>query len=952
MDDIIKDFLIESTENLDRLDQELVQLESDPASKDLLASIFRTIHTIKGSCGFLGFARLEKVAHAGESLLSRLREHELTLTAEVTSGLLAMVDAVRHMLSEIQSTGNDGENDYPELLETLKKLQGLNGATSPTKPAAEQPPAATEQVAAPVAEVAEITVQKEEPPAAFENPPAPESAPQKKTKKTTKAARGPQSGDGQHRPVSGKLGGLLVERGHIRPEDLALALAEQEQGDQRRVGEILVSLGLCKLEDVLAAQQILETRGREDGVETVRVGVKLLDQLMNLVGELVLARNQLLQYSNSTSDSGFHAISQRVDLIASELQEGVMKTRMQPIRNVWNKFPRTVRDLALSCGKEVALDMEGQETELDRTVLEAVKDPLTHLLRNSIDHGIELPEARQRAGKPAAGHVSLRAFHEGGQVNIEISDDGAGLNTEKIRATAVQRGVIPAEQAARMAERDIFNLIFLPGFSTAEKVTNVSGRGVGMDVVRTNLEKIGGSVDLHSTAGKGTAVRIKIPLTLAIVPALVVRCGGERFAIPQMSLTELVRLESKAAIEVVHGAPVYRLRGQLLPLVYLRAVLGAKAEGTTPESRTAAVDLVDFAAAREKHLQWISRLQDMLDGKATLTIDQACSYRDCPLGKWLYGGGMREWGDMAEMRALEQAHRHFHGLVRDVVVAKVDGFDANAHKAFAGVAPLTRQIVDLLKAVENKRALAMENVNLVVLQAGSRQFGLIVDDILDTEEIVVKPLPRQLKGIGIYAGATIMGDGSVALILDVLGLAQRSNLLTESHDKAGEVAGGVSGEEARQNEQAGALARDAVLLAENGPEGRVAIPLHSVARLEEFPGSVIEYAGTQPVMQYRGEIIPLVRLSEVVPAAEAAAESEGSPIHVVVYREKELTVGLIVDRMLDIVSVGAEVQAVNPRPGVTGTCVVGQRVTDVLDVGVIVRAAIARFREVHSGAEF
>src|SRR5271168_223563 len=314
---------------------------------------------------------------------------------------------------------------------------------------------------------------------------------------------------------------------------------------------------------------------------SIRVDVALLDKLMNLVGELVLARNQVLQFSNAADDPAIVAPSHRLNQITSELQEGVMKTRMQPIGNIWSKFPRTVRDVATSCGKQVRIEMFGQETELDKTIIEAIKDPLTHLVRNSVDHGIERPEARVAAGKNAKGCLHLRAYHEGGQVNIEISDDGAGLNVERIRKKAVERALISPEQATRMTERETFNLIFLPGFSTAEKVTNVSGRGVGMDVVKTNVEKIGGAVDVQSTLGRGTTVRVKIPLTLAIIPALVVTCGGERYAIPQVSLLELVRIEADEVgkgIELVHGAPVYRLRGRLLPLVYLNRELKLAAE--------------------------------------------------------------------------------------------------------------------------------------------------------------------------------------------------------------------------------------------------------------------------------------------------------------------------------------------------------------------------------------
>jgi two-component system chemotaxis sensor kinase CheA len=834
MDEIVKDFLIESNENLDRLDQELVKLESEPSSKELLASIFRTIHTIKGSCGFLGFAHLEKVAHAGESLLSLLRDGKLTLTEEVTSGLLAMVDAVRGMLGEIQATEHDGENDYPELRDQLKLLQGGENAKAvpppvtasaeshtpaPAAPSADDgasvpaPPSAGSAVSPQATKIRILEVepapQTPETPAPLQEPAAPSSV-----------ATAPS-----HRPVAGKIGGILVERGSVKAEDLVTALREQEMGDQRRVGEILVALGLSSREDVLAAQQILESRGRESGVETVRVGVNLLDKLMNLVGELVLARNQLLQFSNTAQDAGFHAVSQRMNLIATELQEDVMKTRMQPIGNIWNKFPRTVRDLAHSCGKEVRLEMIGQDTELDRTIIEAIKDPLTHLVRNSMDHGIESPEARKRAGKDATGVLTLRAFHEGGQVNIEISDDGAGLNVDRIRKKAVERGLTSGEQAARMPDRDIFNLIFLPGFSTAERITNVSGRGVGMDVVKTNVEKIGGTVDVQSTAGKGTTVRVKIPLTLAIIPALVVRCSGERFAIPQISLTELVRLESGKAIETVHGAPVYRLRGQLLPLVYLSQTLNARK----------------------------SRKDD------TKIEDQT---------------------------------------------------------------------------LESEKENALGNVNIVVLQAEGQPFGLVVDDILDTEEIVVKPLGKQLKGISAYSGATIMGDGRIALILDVLGLAQRAKVIAEARDSARD-------EQHSETSKAESRNDHALLLAENGLEGRVAIPLSLVARLEEFPRTVIERAGTQEVMQYRGQIIPLVRLSAIIPAtSDAEMLANANSIQVVVYTEGKRTVGLIVDRIVDIVEERAAVESLAPRAGVVGSFVTQRHVTDLLDVPAIVRSAV------------
>src|SRR5882762_4123494 len=526
--DIVQDFLIESYENLDRLDRELVGLEKNPDDAAALASVFRTIHTIKGTCGFLGFNKLEAVAHVGENLLTRLRDRQLTLTPEITTVLLAMVDAVRQILGAIEMAGQEGERDDSLLLDTLTRLQQPAEAVVPS------------------------------------------------------------------------IGDLLIERAVATREEVKSAAQKQAEGDPRRLGEILVAQGIVRPSDVADALHAQRAGRATSSVSdsTIRVDVGLLDKLMTLVGELVLARNQVLQFAHRLKDPGFVAASQRLNLITTELQEGVMKTRMQPIGNIWAQFPRTVRDVALGCGKKVAIEMVGKETELDKTIIEAIKDPLTHLVRNSVDHGIELPEVRVKAGKNATGRLILRAFHEGGQVNIEITDDGGGLNAERIRKKAVERGLITGEQAARLTEREIFNLIFLPGFSTAEKVTNVSGRGVGMDVVKTNVEKIGGTVDVQSTLSRGTTVRVKIPLTLAIIPALVVTCGGDRYAIPQVSLLELVRIEADAGkgIELVHGAPVYRLRGRLLPLVYLNRELKLAADAHPATQMDAAANIVVLQA--------------------------------------------------------------------------------------------------------------------------------------------------------------------------------------------------------------------------------------------------------------------------------------------------------------------------------------------------------------------
>src|SRR5216684_883389 len=766
--DIVQDFLVESYENLDRLDRELVGLEKNPHDRDVLASVFRTIHTIKGTCGFLGFNKLEKVAHVGESLLTRLRDGQLTLNPELTTALLGMVDAVRQMLKEIESTGHEGERDDSLLIATLTRLQ-----RSPEAPA--------ESGTSPVQET------------------------------TSEPAALPSS-----------IGDILMQRAGVTPAEIRLAIKKQKEGDPRHMGEILVEQGATRSADVVDALRIQQSsRAHATASDsTIRVDVGLLDNVMNLVGELVLARNQLLQISNTVEDASLQAVSQRLNLIATELQEEVMKTRMQPIGNIWSQFPRTVRDVALGCGKEVGIEMEGKETELDKTIIEAIKDPLTHLVRNSVDHGIELPEVREKAGKDRSGRLILRAFHEGGQVNIEISDDGAGLNGERIRKKAVERGVITAEQAARMTEREMFNLIFLPGFSTSEKVTNVSGRGVGMDVVKTNIEKIGGTVDVQSTAGGGTTVRVKIPLTLAIIPALVVTCGGDRYAIPQVSLLELVRLEADEVakgIELVHGAPVYRLRGRLLPLVYLNREL--------------------------------------------------------------------------------------------------------------------RLAPDVNPATGNNGA-----VNIVVLQADERQFGLVVDQINDTEEIVVKPLRKQLKMVKTFAGSSIMGDGKVALILDVLGLAQRAGVITETRNR-------TLPEKATESTETVADQQTFLLFA--GPrDSRMAIPLSTVARLEEFPAAQVEISGSQWVTQYRGQILPLIRLDAVMEARRnrprtwhAPPTPDSGPIQVLVLSHEGRSFGLVVERILDIVEARADIRLAATRAAVLYSVVIGDQVTELLDIPAILRSA-------------
>lgn len=753
MDEIVKEFLVESYENLDSLDRDLIALEKEPHSQEILANIFRAIHTIKGTSGFLGFGKLEAVTHVAENLLSKLREGLLIINPEIASALLATMDTVRGMLREIEEMGQPEEKDYSGLINVLTCLNdGQSGLQMPdyipAAPDVTVSTAPTEVMAAPAAPLQQIAPESPAPtpvPAAASPLPAPAPA--------------------------------LADA----------ALSGIDSGDSRNGSAVSDS--------------------------TIRVDVGLLDKLMNRVGELVLARNQILQVSSQYDNDTLATTSQRLNLITTELQESVMKTRMQPIGNVWKKLPRVVRDLATACGKEVRIEMEGKETELDKTIIEAIKDPLTHIVRNAIDHGIEMPDLRVENGKPAEGFLKMRAYHEGGKVNIEITDDGAGIDCERVKQKALQRGLITADQASRITEQEAVHLVFLPGFSTAEKITNVSGRGVGMDVVRTNIEKIGGAVDLLSQPGRGTTCKIKIPLTLAIIPALMVTTGGQRFAIPQVSLLELVRLEgdqTRKQIEFIQGTPLYRLRGELLPLAYLN---------------------------RELKLE--DRAKDLSESTS-------------------------------------------------------------------------------------------EAANIVVLQTDGRPFGLVVDEINDTEEIVVKPLGKQLKGVTSFAGATIMGDGRVALILDVLGLAQRACVVREMRDRA-LLDGNTQARKTRDN-------RQALLLFEAGQGSRMAIPLSIVARLEEFPLSAFEHSGAQEVVRYRNEIMPVIRVASYVSAITPPEKKEG-PLQVIVYSDQGKRVGLIVGRILDIVQEEITVKRHACGNGIFGSVVIQDKVTDLLDVSAIIRAA-------------
>jgi two-component system chemotaxis sensor kinase CheA len=690
MDDLIAEFLTETNESLADADLALVKLERTPDDAACLSLIFRLVHTIKGTCGFLGLPRLEHVAHAAENVLGKLRDRDLVATPLVITAVLAALDRIKLIVAGLGATGSEPAGDDSDCIAALERA--ASGEVPAAGAAADAVPgAAVEAVEAPA------------------------------------------------------------------------AAAESSMGSQ-----------------------------------TIRVTVDVLEELMTLVGELVLTRNQLLQISRAEGTNAFTAPLQRLSHITSDLQEGVMKTRMQPIGNAWNKLPRLVRDLAHETGKKIQLDMQGQDTELDRQVLELMRDPLTHMVRNSADHGLETPEVRRAAGKPETGKIRLNAFHEGGHIIIEVADDGYGLNVVKIREKVLSKGLATDAELAAMSEAEVKNFIFRAGFSTAAAVTAISGRGVGMDVVRSNIERIGGTVELTSTLGQGTCFTIKIPLTLAIVSALIVRACAERFAIPQISVLELVRVgrdgggASGMAIERIGSTPVLRLRDQLLPLVTL--------------------------------------------------------------------------GDLLRLERTE-------------------------------VAPASATVV--------------------VTAVGSGTLGIVVDDVYDTEEIVVKPVAPILRHVTMFSGNTILGDGSVIMILDPNGVA-RSAGVSAARGQLGNGDQAASG--ARSDDQT------ALLVFRAGGDGAPrAVPLSLVSRLEEIERGKVERSGGGYVTQYRGKLMPLIGMGDGAPTASE------QPQPVLVFADGARCMGLMVDTIVDVVHDRLNIELASGRPGLLGTAVVAGQATEVLD---------------------
>jgi two-component system, chemotaxis family, sensor kinase CheA len=729
MDDLLQEFLAETTESLAVLDVELVRFERESSDATILSNIFRLMHTIKGTCGFLGLPRLGAVAHAGENILGKFRDGELEVTPGAVTLILKAIDRIRSLLTELEATGSEPTGKDDQLIGEIDAIAMGAGPRTPTAP-----------VAAP-----EMVVHQE---------------------------------DGF--PVAAEL---LVEVAHAMTHD---GMADPD---------IQLAAQAASSTPPAASASSMPESGKEPGaaISSIRINVDVIENLMTLISELVLTRNQLLQMQRAQKDNEFKVPLQRLSHITSDLQDGVTRMRMQPIGNAWNKLPRIVRDLAVETDKKIELKMLGADTELDRQVLEMIKDPLTHMVRNSADHGIENGKDRLAAGKPETGTITLNAYHESGYIFIRIADDGRGLDVERIRQKALSNGLVTEAAIAQMGEQQILQFIFRPGFSTAEKVTSVSGRGVGMDVVRTNIERIGGTIELSSVAGKGTTFLIKIPLTLAIVAALIVEAADQRFAIPQLNVIELVSIsdQSGTRIETINKSPVLRLRETLLPLVSLRGALGLEA--------------------------------------------------------------------------------------------------ANGNK----------------------------DRFVVVAQVGAQTFGIIVDRVFDTEEIVVKPVAPILRGTPFYVGNTILGDGSVIMILDPNGLSGAAGqIASDSQAAAMDAAtGGLDDSKA-----------SFLLFQANGKELK-AIPLELVSRIESLEAQSIEHVGGRHVVQYRGHLMPLVPFD-----ASHQWPNNGQQA-TLVFSDNNRCMGLAVDRVVDIVRDRMAIELDSERPGLLGSAVIAGKAVDVVDVG-------------------
>ena len=771
MDDLLREFLTESSESLDTVDNQLVQFEQDPNNAKILDNIFRLVHTIKGTCGFLGLPRLEALAHAGETLMGKFRDG-MPVRAEAVTLILSSIDRIKEILAGLEAAEAEPEGNDRDLIDQLEAMVERGMAAMAAGDAAAEEDVPVVEAPSVQADMAEGTLVVQ----TLERPLRPGEVSLDELERAFRETETEVAA-----PAPAPAAKLVAAAPAAEPAEAAKKPARKAAAEDVQEGDKIAN-------------------------QSIRVNVDTLEHLMTMVSELVLTRNQLLEISRRNEDTEFKVPLQRLSNVTAELQEGVMKTRMQPIGNAWQKLPRIVRDLSGELGKQIELEMHGADTELDRQVLDLIKDPLTHMVRNSADHGLETTAERLAAGKPEQGTIRLSAYHEGGHIIICIADNGRGLNTERIKAKALQNGLVTEAELEKMTEAQIHKFIFAPGFSTAAQVTSVSGRGVGMDVVRTNIDQIGGTIDIKSVAGEGASVTIKIPLTLAIVSALIVEAGGDRFAIPQLSVVELVRARanSEHRIERIKDTAVLRLRNKLLPLIHLKKLL-------------------------------------RIDDGATTTSDA-------------------------------------------------------------------------------------ENGFIVVTQVGSQTFGIVVDGVFHTEEIVVKPMSTKLRHIDMFSGNTILGDGAVIMIIDPNGIAKALGASGSSaHDMADENASA----HAASGEQLTSL-----LVFRAGSSQPKAVPLGLVTRLEEIATDKIELSNGRYMVQYREQLMPLVQMAGV------EVQAQGSQ-PILVFADDGRSMGLVVDEIIDIVEEKLNIEVAGSQDGILGSAVIKGQATEVIDVGHFLPMAFA-----------
>ena len=705
-DEILAEFILEAREIIDRLDGDFVRLEENPGDQALVGNIFRGLHTLKGSSGFFSLKRLEKLSHAGESLLGKIRAGHAELDFEKSTRLLEMNDILRAIIEGVEANHQEPLGDDQELIAIL-----LGSTSAPTKPA--------EEISVP--QVESINSQA--------------------------------------------------------PSEIQLDYSEP-------------------------AESVMTNPSGQEVVVPVKVNPEVLDKLMNIASEMVLARNRLLPFSQQSSDKLFTSAVRSIDLLTLELQERMMKMRMQPIFHIWDKFPRLVRDVSAECGKKVRLLQEGSETELDRILLDSIRDPLIHLIRNSIDHSIESPEVRLEKGKSEIAYLVLRAAHQNGTVIVEVIDDGAGVDYERVRQRAISRGLISVEKAHALNHKELIDLIFLPGFSTRDTITNLSGRGVGMDVVKNNIENIGGSIEITSVPNEGTHVRLKIPLTLAILPTLFVRCAEEIFLIPQNRILELVRFapnQPNNGIEDFYGTPTFRLRDKLIPLLFLNEQLSLDASPLKPKQK----------------------------------------------------------------------------------------------------------------------------LFIAVLNFNGTLFGLVVEEVLNIQDIVIKPLGELLRDMSNFAGATIMGNGDVALILDIDGIARKSGLVER-----------LQANPIRQEELYVPPVEEmiSVLLFEIPGLNKIALPLDAIDHIIKLDANQIQQNGNREVVYFNEQLMDLVRLDRYVSGGDKGAlPAARAPVLTCRYRDR--LYGLVVKQVTDIIEVPAKLHELSsPQKGLNGCIIYNDQVINVLDL--------------------